>query len=136
MIGLDTGFFVELLRGDGPATSVWQALTEDDEEAVVSCITLFEIERLRLRKAIGGARILLEAIPAVCRVIWLRTEEIHMKAAALSHGIGMPAIDSLILAALLEGDARTIYTSDGHFESYRRKGVEIVNLRRPPFSSP
>lgn len=52
MIGLDTGFFVEFLRGNSRAVSVWQALTENEEEAVVSCLSLFESERLGLKKGI------------------------------------------------------------------------------------
>jgi hypothetical protein len=53
MIGLDTGFFVEFLRANPHTVSVWESLTENDEEAVVSCLTLFELERLGLKKAIG-----------------------------------------------------------------------------------
>jgi len=129
MIGLDTGFFIELLRANHRAVSVWAALTENDEEAVVSCLTLFELERLGLKNAIGGAATLLEAIPAVCEVLWIQEPDTLSKAAALSHGLGIPSIDSLILAGFLASKAHTIYTTDRHLESYRKKGINILNLR-------
>jgi predicted nucleic acid-binding protein len=49
--------------------------------------------------------------------------------ARLSHGLGIPAVDALILASLLEAGALTIYTTDEHIACYRGKGVEVVNLR-------
>lgn len=129
MIGLDTGFFVEFLRANSRAVSVWESLIENNEEALVSCLTLFELERLGLKKAIEGAETLLEAIPAVCTILWIQEPDTLSKAAALSHGLGIPAVDSMILAGFLTLMAQTIYTTDKHMEAYRKKGVEIVNLR-------
>lgn len=68
MIGLDTGFFVELLRGGPQAVALWEQLIEGEKEALVSCLTLFEIERLALKGAISGSEVLLEGIQAVCRL--------------------------------------------------------------------
>jgi predicted nucleic acid-binding protein len=129
MIGLDTGFFVEFLRANPEAVSVWKALIEGDTEGVVSCLTLFELERLGLKKGIEGAATLLEAIPAVCKVSWLREPETLSKAAALSHGLGIPAVDSLILAGFLASETQTVFTTDRHLEAYKKKGVNIINLR-------
>ncbi len=129
MIGLDTGFFVEFLRGNAQAVSVWKALFEDEQEAVVSCLTLFELERLSLKRRIEGAGTLIEAIPAVCTVSWIQDGETLSKAAALSHGLGIPAVDSLMLAGFLAEKVQTIYTTDVHFETYRKKGIKVINLR-------
>lgn len=129
MIGLDTGYFVEFLRANQDAVAVWKTLIANEEEAVVSCLTLFELERLGLKKGIEGAAILLEAIPAVCTVLWIREADTLSKAAGLSHGLGIPAVDSLILAGFLTTMVQTIYTTDRHLESYKKKGVNIINLR-------
>ncbi|MEN6438349.1 MAG: type II toxin-antitoxin system VapC family toxin [Syntrophobacter sp.] len=129
MIGLDTGFFIEFLRGNSTSVSVWKALIEDREEAVVSCLTLSELEMLSLKRGIEGATTLLEAIPAVCTVLWLRDNDILSRAAALSHGLGISAVDSLILAGFLAERVRVIYTTDVHFESYRKKGIKVINLK-------
>jgi predicted nucleic acid-binding protein len=136
MIGLDTGFFVEFLRANSQAVSVWESLIENDEEAVVSCLTLFELERLGLKKGIEEARTLLEAIPAVCTVLWLQEPDSLSRAAALSHGLGIPAVDSLILAGFLSAMAATVYTTDRHLEAYKKKGVHIINLRNQPAQRP
>ena len=52
------------------------------------------------------------------------------KAAALSVGVGLSSLDALILASLLEEGVEKIYTTDRDFETYNKKGVEIINLRR------
>ena len=129
MIGLDTGFFVEFLRGNYQAVFVWKTLIEGDAEGVVSCLTLFELERLGLKKGIEGASILLEAIPAVCKVCWLKEPETISKAAALSHGLGLPAVDSLILTGFLDSMVQIVYTTDSHLEAYKKNGINIINLR-------
>ena len=129
MIGLDTGFFVEFLRANPQAVAVWENLIESDDEAVVSCLTIFELERLGLKKAIEGAGTILEAIPAVCTVLWIQEPDTLSRAAALSHGLGMPAVDSLILAGFVSAMAEAVYTTDRHLEAYKKKGVQVINLR-------
>jgi hypothetical protein len=129
MIGLDTGFFVEFLRANPHAVSVWKLLIENEEEAVVSCLTFFELERLGLKKGIEGAGTLLEAIPAVCTVFWIQEPDTLIRAAALSYGLGIPAVDSLILTGFLASMVETVYTTDRHLEAYKKKGINIINLR-------
>ena len=127
-IGLDTGFFVELLRGNPQAVEVWKSVAEGENESLVSCLTLFEIERLGLKGAIGEVKTLLESLPAVCRVIWLDSQILSL-AARLSHGLSIPAVDSLILAGLVNEKVKVIYTTDSDLEKYARKGVKIKNIK-------
>ncbi|MFH1115139.1 MAG: hypothetical protein V1792_14605 [Pseudomonadota bacterium] len=49
MIGLDTGFFIELMNGNEEAANLWKSRLDDEVELVVSSLTLFEIERLGLK---------------------------------------------------------------------------------------
>jgi predicted nucleic acid-binding protein len=128
MIGLDTGYFVALLQGDDIAVKSWKELINGTEEAVVSCLTLFELERLSLRGAIEKTDVLLEGIHAVCRVGWLDGADIVSRAARLSHGIGTPSVDSLILATFEAQTATTIYTTDSHLVAYKRRGAKVVVL--------
>jgi DNA invertase Pin-like site-specific DNA recombinase len=53
-----------------------------------------------------------------------------IKAAHLADGLGIPGMDALILTALLEAGCKEIYTTDSHFELYKKKGVEIINLNK------
>jgi|GEM_PF-102644 len=144
MIGFDTGFFVELLRGNPEAIEVWRSLIEGEDDGVISCLSLFELERLGLKGAIGEITVLLESIPLVCKVVWLNSKNLTV-AARLSHGLGIPSINSLILAGLLEAQPQTIFTSksprilalsggeyvntDKHFETYKKKGLTIENIK-------
>ena len=130
-IGLDTGFFVELLRGNADAVEVWKNLVEGEDQGVCSALTLFEIERLGLKGAIrrDALESLLEAIPAVCVLLWIDRREILSKAAGFSHGLGVPAVDALILAAFHLAGVQHIYTTDSHMESCGAKGVSVHNLR-------
>jgi len=129
MIGLDTGFFVELLRKNLKAVEVWKGFIEGDESAV-SCLTLYELKRLSLKGVIESDAVntLLEAIGAISKVVWLDKTEILTEAATISQNHGIHAVDSLIVAGLVSSKVKTIYTTDSHIEKYKRKGVNIINL--------
>ncbi|MBW1999538.1 MAG: type II toxin-antitoxin system VapC family toxin [Deltaproteobacteria bacterium] len=128
MIGFDTGFFVELIRGSDEAVQVWKTLVDKEDDGIVSCLTLFELEKLGLKGAIRRVEILLDSIPEVCRIIWLDPENLSL-AAKLSHGLGIPTVDSLILSGFLREEGRIIYTTDSHLEKYKGKGVKVRNIR-------
>ena len=129
MIGLDTGFFLELLKGHQKAIDIWKAGLNDEVELVVSCLSLFEIERLGLKGAIQGAEVILESITTgMCSVVWL-DQEVLSQGARFSHGLGIPAMDSMILASLVSADCTEIYTTDSHVESYHSNKVVVKNLR-------
>jgi predicted nucleic acid-binding protein len=129
MIGLDTGFFIELLRKNLKSVEVWEGIIEGDESAV-SCLTLYELKRLSLKGVIESDAVntLLEAIGAICKVVWLDKTEILTEAATISQSYGIHAIDSLIVAGLASSKVKTIYTTDSHIEKYKRKGVNIINM--------
>jgi len=126
MIGLDTGFFVEVLRNNPLTVEVWKQIMEG-EAAVVSCLTLYEIKRLANKGAIESvaAATLMEAIVGMTKVIWIGNREILEAAAGLSHGLGIPSIDALILAGFVAHKTDVIYSTDAHFQNYRKKGVVI-----------
>ncbi len=128
MIGLDTGFFIALMSGDSRAASLWNSALDDEVELVVSSLTLFEIDRLGLKGKLKGTDTILDAINSVTQVAWL-DKEILSSAARLSHGLGLPAIDSLILASLISEDCSEIYTTDSHLEAYQSRNVRVINLR-------
>jgi predicted nucleic acid-binding protein len=127
VIGLDTGFFVELVRNHSMAVRIWEGVIEGDE-SVVSCLTLYELKRLSLKGAIEphAADTILEAIRAICKVVWLDETEILTTAATISQTYAIHAIDSLILAGFATLNVKTIYTTDSHIEKYKKKGIHII----------
>lgn len=129
MIGLDTGFFVELMNGNEEAVSLWKSCINDEVELVVSSLSLFEIEGLGLKGKLREWEAILDAIQSVTLVVWLERDTLSL-AARLSHGLGIPAIDSLILSCLVSQDCTEIYTTDSHLEMYESDEVRIRNLRR------
>jgi predicted nucleic acid-binding protein len=129
MIGLDTGFFFKLLKGNRQATEIFEHI-DDDADLCVSCLTIFELKRLSLRGALEEAAVssLIDNVMSLCHISWLNNVEIHNVAASLSHGLGVPAIDSLILAGFILNGSETIYTTDSHMEKYVKKGVRVIKL--------
>ncbi|MBN1664628.1 MAG: type II toxin-antitoxin system VapC family toxin [Deltaproteobacteria bacterium] len=127
MIGLDTGFFVELLRGNPDLIKVWQDIL-DGNDAVVSCMSIFELKKLGLKGTISrnDTNTLVEAIMAICRVVWIDNLNSLETAVKLSYGLGIPAVDAQILAAFVKHNADSIYTTDAHMAVYKKKGVKII----------
>lgn len=126
MIGLDTGFFVELLKGNKTATELWRKII-DGEEASMSCLSIFELKRLALKGVMDSKAVdtVIEASYAICQVIWLDHKEPLLSGAKLSSGLGIPAVDALILASLLMSGAQTIISTDSHLAGYKKKGVVV-----------
>lgn len=123
MVGFDTGFFLRLIRGDPRAVDIWTPVAVGAETAVVSCVSFFELERLALRGALGQASVdvLLAELPVLCEVSWLGPvdgADRLRRAVRLAHGTGLAMADALILSALLDAGAESVYTTDADFERY------------------
>lgn len=103
---------------------------EGESEGFCSALSLFELKRLGLKGTIPKVAIdsLIEAIPAICGIQWIYELELLRLAARLNHALGIPAMDSLILAGLIEAGSEIIYTTDSHLESYKKRGISVVNL--------
>ena len=129
ILGFDTGFFRRLHEGSPRAVQAWRDVQEGRFAGVVSCITFFELQRLGLRGVIPKPYIerLVQNLPVICHTTWLDSPEPLSRGARLAHGLGMSMADSLILSALLDAGASTIYTTDSDFDRYAGP-VEIVRL--------
>ena len=128
VVGLDTGFFVALSGENKTAIKLWERIIEGEVKALVATPVIFELRRLSLKGIIDRAfcDALFEAFKNGCvevREIEFETAE---KAAYISHGSGMPAIDALIYTCYLE--ANEIYTVDSDFSLSGRKKPEVINL--------
>lgn len=119
-IGLDTGFLVRLLQGDPTATQVWARVTSGQASAVLSCISLYELERLGLRGAVPqrAAETLVEELPHLCAVVWIQDAALLRRAARVAHGNGLAMADALILTCLLEAGVEEVYTTDRDLGAY------------------
>lgn len=122
--GVDTGFFFALEEGHPIALKTWE-----EQEIVTSVIVLFELQKKVLHGHFRKWPTILEDLRISTQPVAL-TEDIALEAGHISHKYGMPGLDSLILASLLDAKVKEIFTTDAHFELYKEKGVEIINLAK------
>jgi len=97
MVGLDTGFFIALMKKD---------------------------KKARGKPAQGKKMV--KGIETACSVKVV-DQEITEMAAGLKHGRGMPYVDSFILATFMIAGCQEIHTSDkNHFQNLGQKGLSVV----------
>jgi predicted nucleic acid-binding protein len=129
MIGLDTGFFVEFVRGNKQAIQLWQELSADSGvKRLVSCISIYELQKLVVRKVIDKTKTegIISVLSDFCKIIWL-DNQILQKSAQLSHKTGLAMGDALIVQSLIEGGARVIYTTDSDLAKHKL-GPKMIRL--------
>lgn len=130
VVGLDTGFFKRLLDGHEQATELFRQITRHELPVFVSCISLYELGKLRHRGVIDhdAADALLNRIPAAFGIVWLDRPALLRRAAGLSHGNDIPMADALILACCLQEGCEVIYTTDPDLTRYDGTDLDVVVL--------
>ena len=123
-IGLDTGFFYALQEGHPEAERLWA-----EGDLCTSAVVLYELHKKCLKGEFASNPELLGDIRESVDVEPVTTD-VALRASHLAHGLGIPGLDALILASLLEAGCREIYTLDEHFLAYKKKGVKIIHLTR------
>ncbi len=127
MVGIDTGFFIGLMKGDPKPTQFWASLVDSDTLPVISTLTLGELLYISFR--IGQpdrGKELVDSIDNSARVMPV-DRPIVEKAASLKAGRGIPYIDSIILATFMLTGCREIHTTDrNHFAEIKNKGISFV----------
>ena len=132
VLGFDTGFFVRLLQADARAVATWADVRAGRAVGVLSCITLFELDRLGLRGRVerGPAEALVAALPRACRAVWLGPEDGAdriRRSVRMGQGNGLAMANAVILTSLLDAGATTVYTVDSDFDRYDGP-VHVVQL--------
>jgi predicted nucleic acid-binding protein len=126
-IGIDTGFFVGLMKGDTKPIEFWASLVDGDTLPVISMLTLGELLYISFR--IGQpdkGKELVDSIDKSARVMPV-DRPIVEKAASLKAGRGIPYIDSIILSTFMLTGCREIHTTDrNHFSEIKIKGLSFV----------
>jgi len=124
MLGLDTGFFVGLMKGDAKPLTAWASLADAGALPVVSMLTIGELLSIAYR--IGEpekGREMVESIDRSARVIPV-DRPIVEKAASLKAGRGIAYVDAMILATFMIAGCSEIHTTDrGHFADVPNKGL-------------
>ncbi len=127
MVGIDTGFFIGLMKGDSKPVEFWTSLSDSDTLTVISMLTLGELLYIsfRLGQPDKGKE-LVDSIDKSARVLPV-DRPIVEKAASLKAGRNIPYIDSIILATFMLSGCREIHTTDrNHFAEIKNKGISFV----------
>jgi predicted nucleic acid-binding protein len=129
MEGLDTGFFFDLRAGTSTARDLWRTVTERDDPAAVSSLTLYELSRHGLMGRLD--RDFTEAVVERAGVAFehagVDPTGVVSRAARIAHGMGLPMADALIAASLEHVGCSRVHTSDSDFEDYEGP-MEVVFL--------
>ena len=127
MVGLDTGYFMAMIKGHSKALILWDKLQKKSKIPVVSVLTLGELAYLyyRMGEPEKGQR-LVENIK-ILAIIKSVDENIAIRAASLKHGLAIPFIDALIMATFLEAGCEEIHTTDKkHFSKLTKKKLKLI----------
>jgi len=122
LAGLDTGFFFALQEQHPVAYRIWQ-----ERETITSVIVLYELQRKLLKGEFKGWPTIISDISEAVDVVPVDMDT-ALQASHIGHGTGIPGLDALILSSLLVPDCTEIFTTDSHFELYKKKDLKIVNL--------
>ena len=127
MVGIDTGFFVGLMKGDSKSFEFWASLVDSDTLPVISMLTLGELLYISFRIGLPDkGKELVDSIDKSARVMPV-DRPIVEKAASLKAGRGLPYIDSIILSTFMLTGCREIHTTDrNHFSEIKNKGLSFV----------
>ena len=127
MVGLDTGFFVGLMKGDSKPVEFWTSLADSDALPVISMLTLGELLYISFRVGQPDqGKELVDRIEKSARVLPV-DRPIVEKAASLKAGPGIPYIDAIILSTFMLSGCREIHTTDrNHLDEIKNKGISFV----------
>jgi len=130
VVGVDTGFFIELAKNNPTAKKLWDKVSNGDEELIASVISLNEIivhfyrignieekdKLVNLMKLMPNV----ELVPVSVKI----AEE----SAKYRHSLGIPTIDSLILTTLMIHGCKEIISTDPHFKKAEEQKLVKVKL--------
>jgi predicted nucleic acid-binding protein len=120
MEGFDTGFFFDLRTGETDVQDLWRSVMERDVPAAVSSVTLFELTRHGLLRRLDPefTTAVVERAGVAFEQADIDPPDVLVRAARITHGMGLPMADALIAASLEHGGCNRVHTSDSDFEDY------------------
>ncbi len=130
LLGADTGFFVAYPNNHPRALQVWQELVDGLHKLVVSTLTINEILVYFYRRGDGGRG--QEWVDLMVEADSIEVVPASIKIAASSaqyrHGMGLPTVDSVILATFLDRQCDKMLSSDADFRVVEEQQVLPVEL--------
>jgi len=117
VLGADTGFFVSYANNHPRAQEIWQGLADDLHILVISTLTISELLVYFYQRGDGDKGqewidLMMESdgidiVPV--------SVEIAARSARYRHGMGLPTVDSVILATFMEQECEAMLSTDEDF---------------------
>ena len=127
-IGLDTGFLLGFYLQDEEVLRWWERIMEKNWVPVTSILCGYEFFKVLLVRGYGFKELeeFWRKLENACEVIEVSSEQIR-EGARLEVRYRLGAMDSLILAGLLEAGCREVFTTDGRWrERLREVKIRLV----------
>ena len=130
VIGVDTGFFIELAKDNSEVTNIWNKVLGGDEKLIVSVISLNELCVYFYRTGdIEKKDRLIDLIKSIPNVELVPvTAKISEESAKYRHSLGIPTVDSLILTTFILQGCKEIIATDPHFKKAEEQKLVKVKL--------
>lgn len=127
-LGADTGFLIAIANKTPQAIELWETIRSGKNNLVLSTVSINELLVHFYRR---GMRTAAENLIKIAKELkHISIVPVSLSIAELSagyrHGLGLPTIDSIILATFVSRKCKSIYTSDSHFQIVKEK--KIVNV--------
>ena len=130
LLGIDTGFLVAYANDHPRALSIWQELIDGLHTLVLSTLTIHEILIYLYRRGDGdkGEEWISLMVETDSIEVVPVTLEIAARSARHRHGMGLPTVDSIILATFLEWGCDRMLSTDDDFRIVDEQSVLPVEF--------
>ena len=124
------GFLIAVVEQEATASHHWESVLASDEDLVLSTLSICEFLVYYFKRGQGdAARALIEQIRGLDHAHFVGVDEtIAERAAGYRYGLGIPTVDSLILATFVEQGCDLVLSVDGHFAFAGERGVVKVEM--------
>ena len=117
VLGADTGFFVSYANNHPRALEIWQELIDGLHTLVISTLTISEILVYFYQRGDGekGQEWIELMVETDSIEVVPVSVEVAARSARYRHGMGLPTVDSVILATFLERGCEKVLSTDDDF---------------------
>lgn len=130
MVGVDTGFFIALMRGNEQARTLLHDLRREKLRAIVSVLCLGELLYILYREGRGNESAkIIRGIAGTMRIVNLDLEIVE-EGAKIKDAKKIPYVYSLIGATAIVNGCKKLYTADTqHMTVLKDYGIDVVVIR-------
>jgi len=129
-LGGDTGFLIGIIEQQRVAVEYWQQVLDEQSFLFISTISINELLTYYYKRGKGDmAKKLIEEILLLGNAIFVPVDrEIAERSAGYRYGLGIPTVDSVVLATLVQHSCDVVLTTDSHFEGAAKQDIIKVKM--------